>query len=46
MRINGDKVCVIVSNTIDGTKEVEFEIEDFEKANEFLENIGFKSRSY
>ena len=36
----------IVSNTIDGTKEVEFEVEDFEKANEFLEKIGFTSRSY
>ncbi len=36
----------IVSNTIDGTKEVEFEIEDVEKANEFLERIGFESRSY
>lgn len=36
----------IVSNTIDGTKEVEFEVEDFNKANEFLEKIGFKNRSY
>lgn len=36
----------IVTNTIDGTKEVEFEVEDFNKANEFLEKIGFKSRSY
>jgi adenylate cyclase class 2 len=36
----------IVSNTIDGTKEVEFEVEDFDKANEFLEKIGFKNRSY
>lgn len=36
----------IESNTIDGTKEVEFEVEDFNKANEFLERIGFKNRSY
>ena len=36
----------IVSNTIDGTKEVEFEVEDITKANEFLERIGFKSRNY
>lgn len=36
----------IVTNTIDGTKEVEFEVEDFNKANEFLEKIGFKNRSY
>lgn len=36
----------IVSNTIDGTREVEFQVEDFNKANEFLEKIGFESRSY
>ena len=36
----------IVSNTVDGTKEVEFEVEDFNKANEFLEKIGFENRSY
>ncbi len=36
----------IVSNTIDGTKELEFEVEDFNKANEFLEKIGFENRSY
>ena len=36
----------IISNTIDGTKEIELEVEDFEKANEFLEKIGFKNRSY
>lgn len=36
----------IVSNTIDGTKEVEFEVKDFHKANEFLKKIGFENRSY
>ena len=36
----------IISNTIDGTKEIELEVEDFEKANEFLEKIGFKNRSF
>lgn len=36
----------IISNTIDGTKEIELEVEDFDKANEFLEKIGFKNRSY
>ena len=35
-----------MSNTISGTKEVEFEVEDFDKANEFLEKIGFENRSY
>lgn len=50
LRTNGKVATLtykdIVSNTIDGTKEVEFEVEDFEKANEFLERIGFSSRSY
>lgn len=50
LRTNGKVATLtykdIVSNTIDGTKEVEFEVEDFEKANEFLEKIGFASRSY
>lgn len=50
LRTNGKKATLaykdIVSSTIDGTKEVEFEIEDFDKANEFLERIGFESRSY
>ena len=36
----------IVSNTIDGTKEVEIEVDDFYKTNEFLEKIGFVNRSY
>ena len=36
----------VVSNTLDGTKEVEFEVEDFGMANEFLEKIGFINRSY
>ena len=36
----------IISNTIDGTKEIELEVEDFEKTNEFLEKIGFKNRSF
>lgn len=50
LRTNGKTTTLtyknIESNTIDGTKEVEFEVEDFNKANEFLERIGFKNRSY
>lgn len=50
LRTNGKETTLaykdIVSDTIDGTKEVEFEIEDIDKANEFLGRIGFKSRSY
>lgn len=50
LRTNGKVTTLtykdIVSNTIDGTKEVEFEVEDFDKANEFLEKIGFINRNY
>ena len=50
LRTNGNKTTLtykdILSNTIDGTKEVEFEVEDFNKANEFLEKIGFAHRNY
>ena len=50
LRTNGKVTTLtykdIVSNTIDGKKEVEFEVEDFDKANEFLEKIGFINRSY
>lgn len=30
--------------TISGTKEIEIEVDDFKKTNEFLEVIGFKNR--
>lgn len=50
LRTNGEITTLtyknIISNTIDGTKEIELEVEDFDKANEFLEKIGFKNRSY
>ena len=50
LRTNGKVATLaykdIVSNTIDGTKEVEFVIDDFDKANEFMERIGFENRSY
>lgn len=50
LRTNGKVTTLtykdIISNTIDGTKEVEFEVEDFNTANEFLEKIGFENRSY
>lgn len=50
LRTNGEHTTLtykdVVSNTIDGTKKVEFEVEDFHKANEFLKKIGFKNRSY
>jgi len=50
LRTNGEKTTLtykdIESNTIDGTKEVEIEVDDFENANEFLERIGFKNKGY
>lgn len=50
LRTNGKNTTLtfknIVSNTIDGTKEVELEVENIEKTNEFLEAIGFKNRNY
>ena len=36
----------VKKNTIDGTKELEFEVGDFETANEFLEIIGYKNKGY
>lgn len=50
LRTNGIKTTLtykdIESNTIDGTKEVEIEVDDFETTNEFLERIGFKNKGY
>ena len=36
----------IETDTIDGTKEVEIKVEDFNTANEFLNKIGFVARNY
>lgn len=50
LRTNGSVTTLtykdIVSDTIDGTKEVEIEVEDFEKTNELLEKIGFMNKGY
>lgn len=50
LRTNGIKTTLtykdIISNTIDGTKEVEVGVNDFEKTNMLLEKIGFRYRSY
>lgn len=50
LRTNGIKTTLtyknIESNTIDGTKEVEIEVDDFETTNELLERIGFKNKGY
>lgn len=36
----------IVKDTIDGTKELEIEVSDFEKTNELLEIMGYVSKGY
>ncbi len=50
LRTNGSETTLtykdIVSDTIDGTREVEFKIEDFDIANEFLNKIGFVAKAY
>lgn len=50
LRTNGRKTALtyknVVKTTIDGTKELEVEVSDFEKTNELLENMGIKSRGY
>ena len=50
LRTNGIETTLtykdIESDTIDGTKEVEFKVDSFEVANEFLNKIGFIARSY
>lgn len=50
LRTNGGKTTLtyknIIKTTIDGTKELEVEVSDFEKTNELLENMGIKSRGY
>ena len=50
LRTNGEKTTLtykeIKVQTIDGTEEIEFEIKDFDTANEFLQKIGFKNGRY
>lgn len=50
LRTNGSETTLayknVVSDTVDGTKELEFQVESFDKANEFLNRIGFRARSY
>lgn len=50
LRTDGNKttLCIkeIHNNKIDGTKELEVEVSDFEKTNLILEKLGFECRAY
>ena len=49
-KTNGKKTTLTYKNvekdTVDGTKELEIEVDDFEKTNEMLEVLGYKSKGY
>ena len=50
LRTNGKKTTLTIKDleakTIDGTKELEIEVSDFEATNEILETLGFKNRGF
>ena len=50
LRTNGKKTTLtyknVEKNTVDGTKELEIVVEDFEKTNEMLEVLGYKNKGY
>lgn len=50
LRTNGDKTTLtiknIVSSSIDGTQELEIEVEDFDKTNLILNELGFVAKGY
>jgi len=49
LRTNGVETTLTIkeiqNKNIDGTKELEIEVSDFEKTNEVLEKLGYKARS-
>lgn len=50
LRTDGTKTTLTIkeikSQEIDGTEETEIQVSDFEKANEILNKLGYKSHSY
>lgn len=50
LRTNGIKTTLTIKDlnakTIDGTKELEIEVDDFEKTNQILEELGYKNRGF
>lgn len=50
LRTNGNKTTLtikeIINDKIDGTKELEIEVSDFEETNKILEKLGYKPKGY
>lgn len=50
LRTNGDKTTLtiknVVSSSIDGTQELEIEVDNFERCNLMLKEFGFKPKGY
>ena len=50
LRTNGIKTTLtikqVLDSTIDGTKEMEIEVSNFEKTNKMLEELGYKAHTY
>ena len=50
LRTNGSKTTLTIKDlnakTIDGTKELEIEVDDFDKTNQILEELGYKHRGF
>lgn len=50
LRTNGKKntltIKEVISNTIDGTTELEIEVDDFDKTDKMLEELGYYHRNY
>ena len=50
LRTNGIKTTMTIKDlnakTIDGTKELEIEVDDFDKTNQILEELGYKNRGF
>lgn len=50
LRTNGEKTTLtiknIVSSAIDGTQELEIEVDDFEKCNLILKDLGFEPKGF
>lgn len=50
LRTNGMKTTLTIKDveakTVDGTKELEIEVDDFEKTNEILESLGYHNRGF